>query len=400
MNVSPAPLSKARSEMATRRIAVVTGSRAEYGILYWLLRDMQEDPDLDLRLIVTGMHLSSEFGMTIREIEKDGLPIARRVEMLLSSDSHGGAAKSLGLGVIGMSEALEELKPDLVLLLGDRFEILAAAQAALIHTIPVGHIAGGDTSEGAFDESIRHAITKMAHFHFVTHASSGARVLQMGENPDRVFIVGHLGLDHLNRLSLLDREALEKSLGASLGTKNLLVTFHPETLEPSAGETQLGELLAALHDLPPEIVLWITKPNADPGGRALARQLEGWCEMHSDRAHLHTSLGHLRYLSLMAQVQAVVGNSSSGLYEAPSFQIPTVDVGDRQKGRLRAASVLHCPPERMAIGDTLRRALAMDCSGVVNPYGDGRTSARILEILKSVPLTRDTLKKPFFMRQT
>lgn len=383
--------------MSTRKIAVVTGSRAEYGVLYWVLHDLRDTAGVELQLIVTGMHLSPEFGMTVNVIENDGFSIARRVEMLLSSDTPGGVAKSIGLGVLGMSDALEQLQPDLVLVLGDRFEILAAVQACLVHNIPVAHIGGGDTTEGAFDESIRHAITKMAHLHFVTNEQAAQRVRQMGEDPARVHLVGSPGLDHLRRTRLLDRGELEAALEAPLGRLNLLITFHPVTLETGSGEAQFDELLAALDGVDDDITLWFTRPNADTGGRAISAMLGAWAASRPKRAHVHSSLGQLRYLSLMAQVDAVVGNSSSGLYEAPSFHVPTVNIGNRQRGRLAADSVLDCAPERAAIQSTLARALAHDCSSVVNPYGDGKTAGRIVAALASMPARADLLKKHFHL---
>lgn len=384
----------------TRRVCVVTGSRAEYGLLYWVLHDLRADPGVELQVVATGMHLSPEFGLTVRQIEDDGFAVTRRVEMLLSSDTPAGIAKSMGLGVIGMSDALEQLRPDVVLVLGDRFEILAAVQACLVHNIAVAHIAGGDTTEGAFDESIRHAITKMSHVHFVTHAESAQRVRQLGEDPARIHVVGSPGLDHLRRRALLDRPALEASLGAPLGRRNLLVTFHPVTLEAGEGSVQLAELLAALDTLSADTTLWVTKPNADTGGRAIAAALDAWATQHAGRVHLYTSLGQLRYLSLMAQVDAVVGNSSSGLYEAPSFRRPTVDIGERQRGRLAAGSVIRCPAERAAIRDAIDRALALDCSAVVNPYGDGRAAERIVALLRDLPPAAQLLKKHFHLLET
>jgi UDP-hydrolysing UDP-N-acetyl-D-glucosamine 2-epimerase len=380
-----------------RKICVVTGSRAEYGLLYWVLHGLRERADIELQIVVTGMHLAPEFGHTVDEIVKDGFSVSRRVEMLLASDTPGGIAKSVGLGVIGMSDAFEHLCPDLVVVLGDRFEILAAVQACLIHNIPVAHIAGGDTTEGAFDESIRHAITKMAQVHFVTNELSARRVRQLGEDPRRIHVVGSPGLDHLRRRPLLDRPALEAALGAPLGARNLLVTFHPVTLESDAGMGQFTELLAALDALDVGTALWFTRPNADTGGRAIAAALDAWAEARSTRTHTYASLGQLRYLSLMAQVDAVVGNSSSGLYEAPSFGVPTVNIGERQRGRLAASSVLHCDAERLEIGATIARALELDCSSVVNPYGDGHSAARIVELLGQLPRAKELLKKPFHL---
>lgn len=381
--------------MARQKICVVTGSRAEYGLLYWVLHDLRAEPTIELQLVVTGAHLAPEFGMTVNGIVADGFAIARRVEMLLSSDSAGGVAKSLGLGVIGISGAIEELQPDVALVLGDRYEMLAVAQACLMHGVPLAHVAGGDTSEGAFDESIRHAITKMAHLHFVTNDESARRVRQLGEDPVRIHNVGSPGLDHLRRRPLLDRAALEQALGARLAARNLLVTFHPVTLESSSGVDQLGELLAAFETLGDDTAIFVTRPNADPGGRAIAAQLEAWAADRPGRVHAYASLGQLRYLSLMAQVDAVVGNSSSGLYEAPSLQVPTVDIGDRQRGRLAAESVLHCAPERAAIAAAIRSALELDCSAVVNPYGDGRSAGRIVDALCNLPPRNVLLRKPF-----
>lgn len=379
-----------------RKIAVVTGSRAEYGLLYWVLRDLEDHPAVDLQLIVTGMHLAPEFGLTVREIERDGLPIAARVEMLLSGDTPGSTAKSMALGLMGMSDALARLAPDVLLVLGDRFEIMAAVQAAMLHNIPIAHIAGGDTTEGAFDESIRHAITKMSHLHLVTTASSAARVRQMGEDPAHVHLVGSPGLDHLRRRPLLDRAALVESLGAPLGRRNLLITFHPVTLEAGEGQRQQQELLSVLDKLDEDTVCWFTLPNADTGGRALAADLQAWAAGRAN-ARVSASLGQLRYLSLMSVVDAVVGNSSSGLYEAPSFQRPTVNIGDRQRGRLAASSVLHCEPNAESIAAALDRAWTLDCSAVVNPYGDGRSCGRIVQALLDLKLGESLLKKQFHL---
>lgn len=380
-----------------RRVCVITGSRAEYGLLFWLLKDLQADAAFELQLVVTGMHLAPEFGNTVREIENDGFEITRRVEMLLSGDSAGAIAKSVGLGVIGTSDVLEQLRPDIVVVLGDRFEIFAAAQACLIHNIPVAHIAGGDTTEGAIDEAMRHAITKIAHLHLVTNELSARRVRQLGEDPARVFNVGSPGLDQLRRRPLLDRSALEAALGAPLGERNLLITFHPVTLQSDRGVAEFEELLAALDALDPSVGLWFTQPNADAGGRSMASTLNAWVMANKARAHLHASLGPLRYLSLMAQVNAVIGNSSSGLYEAPTLEVACVNIGDRQRGRLAAGSVLHCAGERTAIAATIARAMALDCSGTVNPYGDGCSSQRIVDILRSMPARADLLRKSFHM---
>jgi UDP-N-acetylglucosamine 2-epimerase (non-hydrolysing)/GDP/UDP-N,N'-diacetylbacillosamine 2-epimerase (hydrolysing) len=379
------------------RICVVTGSRAEYGLLYWVLHDLRQTPGVELQLVVTGMHLAAEFGLTVREIEQDGFAISRRVEMLVDGDTRAAVAKSIARGIVGMSEAIEQLQPQLVLVLGDRFEIFAAAQACLVHRVPLAHIAGGDTTEGAYDESMRHAITKMAHVHFVTNEESARRVRQMGEDPQHVHVTGSPGLDHLLRRPLLDRAALESALGARLGERNLLITFHPVTLAQDDGASQFQELLAALEQLDPRIKLWFTLPNADSGGRALGTALREWVQAHGDRARLYESLGQQRYLSLMSHSDAVVGNSSSGLYEAPSLHVPTVNIGDRQQGRLAADSVIHCPPQRAAIAAAIARAMTLDCTSVINPYGDGTAARRIVDVLRALPPADQLLKKSFHM---
>jgi len=381
--------------MSPRKICIVTGSRAEYGLLYWLMKEIQADPGLELQLIVTGMHLSPEFGSTYKEIEQDGFSIDAKVEMLLSSDTPVGIAKSIGLGTIGIADALARLEPEILVLLGDRYEILAAAQAALVARIPVAHIAGGDSTEGAFDEAIRHSITKMSHLHFVTNEDAARRVRQLGENPAHVFNVGSPGLDGIKRMKLLTRQELERDLDFSFKKRNLLVSFHPVTLEAQSAEAQFRALLSALDGLGENVGIVFTKPNADTDGRTIVRQMDSYVAAHAN-AKAYVSLGQLRYLSVMSHVDAVVGNSSSGLYEAPSFGIPTVNIGDRQKGRLLAASVIDCPPTADEIGSALARALASDCSGTINPYGDGNSSARIKDGLKQIAAPSALLKKHFF----
>lgn len=378
-----------------RKICVVTGTRAEYGLLYWLMKEIQADEALILQVVVTGMHLSPEFGLTYKGIEADGFIIDAKVEMLLSSDTPVGVAKSIGLGVIGFAESLDRLKPGIMVVLGDRFEILAAVQAALIARIPVAHIAGGDVTEGAFDESIRHSITKMAHLHFVTNEQSAIRVCQMGEDPAHVYNVGNPGLDHLSRTKLLSRQELEENLGFAFREHNLLITFHPATLDNRSAVSQFEQLLLALDRLGEQVGLLFTYPNADPQGRALIAVLDSYVSKH-DNAKAFSSLGQQRYLSLLAQVDAVVGNSSSGLYEAPSFKIPTVNIGDRQKGRLRSESVLDCEPDSDSILNAIQKAMKLDCSKVINPYGDGNSSMRILAELKKHKDYLSLLQKMFF----
>lgn len=377
-----------------RTVMAVTGSRADYGLLYWVMKAIQADQALDLQVAVTGMHLSSEFGMTVSAIEADGFPIAARVDALLSGDSAASVAKSIGMGVIGFADLFERLRPDFVLLLGDRFEILAAAQAALVARIPIAHIAGGDLTEGAFDDAIRHSISKMAHLHFVTNAAAEKRVRQLGEDPRFVFNVGSPGLDGLRRAKLLGRDELESLLGLAFRQRNLLVTFHPATLEAEQPEQELAELLLALDRLGDAFGIVFTKANADPQGRTLNRMLEAHVAARPS-CRLFDALGQQVYLSLMQQVDAVVGNSSSGLYEAPSLRKPAVNIGSRQKGRLRPASVIDCAPQAGAIEGAIRAALSLDCSSVVNPYGDGNSAPRIVAALKGVADPRALVQKRF-----
>lgn len=381
--------------MNKRKICVVTGTRAEYGLLYWLMKEIQGDPDLELQLVVTGMHLSPEFGLTYRKIEEDGFQINEKVEMLLSSDTPVGVVKSIGLGIIGFADALDRLRPDLLILLGDRYEILAAAEAALIERIPIAHIGGGDTTEGAFDESIRHSITKMSHLHFVTNDVAARRVRQLGENPAHIYNVGSPGIDQIKRLKLLDREELETVLGFKFKEKSLLITFHPVTLDLETTAEQFQQLLDALSQHGTEVGLIFTKPNADPEGRVIVRMIDAFVARYSN-ASSHVSMGQLIYLSTIAQVDAVVGNSSSGLYEVPSFKKPTVNIGDRQKGRIQATSVINCKPQCKDILRAILTALETDCSGTVNPYGDGNSSAKIIKKIKQISDPRALIKKHFF----
>ncbi|GBF10546.1 UDP-N-acetylglucosamine 2-epimerase [Tepidibacillus sp. HK-1] len=381
--------------MVKRKICVVTGSRAEYGLLYWLMKEIQQDEEMNLQIIVTGMHLSPEFGLTYKIIEEDGFNVDEKVEMLLSSDTSVGIAKSIGLGIIGFADALERLKPDLMVLLGDRYEILAAAQAAMVAKIPIAHIAGGDTTEGAYDEAIRHSITKMSHLHFVTNEEAAKRVRQLGENPKHIYNVGSPGLDQINRLKLLSRSEVERSLDFKLKDKNLLITFHPVTLDDQPALRQFHELLDALDSLGADVGLIFTKPNADSDGRILIKMIDDFILSHPN-AKAYNSLGQLRYLSTISHVDAVVGNSSSGLYEVPSFKKPTVNIGDRQKGRLQASSVINTEPIKEEILKTIHLAFHLDCSNVINPYGDGSSSNRIVKHLKEIRDYKLLLKKHFF----
>jgi GDP/UDP-N,N'-diacetylbacillosamine 2-epimerase (hydrolysing) len=380
-----------------RKICVITGTRAEYGLLRWVMQGIQGDHELTLQIIATGMHLSPEFGLTYQAIEQDGFQIDRKVEMLTSSDTPVGIAKSMGLGMIGFADALHELQPDLILVLGDRFEIFAAVSAALVARIPVAHLHGGEATEGLIDEAIRHAITKMSHLHFVAAESYRKRVIQLGEQPDRVFLVGGLGIDNIKNLQLLDRATLEASLDFELGHKNLLITYHPVTLETATAATQMEELLAALAALK-DTKLIFTLPNADTDGRALIKKVEQFVAQHPN-ARAYTSLGQLRYLSCVANVDGVVGNSSSGLAEVPSFKKGTINIGDRQRGRLQAASIINCAPNRESISAALSKLYSTDfqecLSRVTNPYGEGGASTAIISEIKSAELD-GLLKKCFY----
>ena len=380
-----------------RKICVITGTRAEYGLLRWIMQGIKEDSDLTLQIIATGMHLSPEFGLTYRTIEQDGFEIDRKVEMLTSSDTSVGIAKSMGLGMIGFADALNELRPDLIIVLGDRFEIFSAVSAALIARIPVAHIHGGEATEGLIDESIRHSITKMSHLHFVAAEEYRQRVIQLGEQPDRVFLVGGPGIDSINRLNLLNRVELEDSINFKLGQKNLLITFHPVTLEMITAERQIEELLKALGDLK-DTHLIFTMPNADTDGRELINLIQNFVAQHPN-ARAYTSLGQLRYLSCLAQVDGVVGNSSSGLVEAPSFKKGTINIGDRQRGRLQAESVINCEPERNSITAALNKLYSSRFQSglrqIINPYGNGGASESIVSVIKKTSLD-GIVKKYFF----
>lgn len=381
-----------------RKICVVTGTRAEFGLLRWLMEGIRSHPNLTLQVVATGMHLSPEFGSTYREIEEAGFNIDAKVEMLLSSDSSVAVTKSMGLGVIGFSETYERLAPDIVVVLGDRFEIFAATSAAMLAGIPIAHLHGGETTEGAFDEAIRHSITKMSHLHFVAAEEYRRRVIQLGEHPERVFNFGGMGIDAIKRIKLLSREELERSLGLKFCEKSLLITFHPVTLEGEASSArQMRELLAALARLD-DTTLIFTMPNADTGGRELGAMVHEFVETHPS-ARVFASLGQLRYFSCLAQIDGVVGNSSSGLAEAPSFNIGTINIGDRQKGRLKAVSVIDCEPYCEAINsalDTLYTDSFQAClSTVSNPYGQGGASEAIVKVLANYSLV-DIKKKSFF----
>ena len=384
-----------------RKICVVTGSRAEYGLLSGLMHAIQNDAGLQLQVIATNMHLSPEFGLTYREIERDGFKIDKKVQMLLSSDTANAITKSVGLAIIGFADAYEDLQPDLIVVLGDRFEILAAVTAALFFRIPVAHLHGGEITEGAYDDSIRHAITKMSHLHFTSTEAYRRRVIQLGEQPDRVFYVGAIGVENIKRIAPLSKTELETSIGFELGEKSLLVTYHPVTMENHTAAGQCRNLLDALDEFP-EYRIIFTLPNSDTDGRIIIRQLNEYVRLHPERCMAIPSLGLQRYLSALRYVDAVIGNSSSGIIEVPSFGIPTLDIGDRQKGRIAADSVWHCGTGREDIKDGLRTILSKDfklkAKGCSNPYEKMNTVETVWKVIKQYPLDNLVNKKFFDLK--
>lgn len=379
-----------------KRICVVTGARSDFGYLLPVLRKIEADDALELSLVVTGMHLAPQFGFTVREVEASGIPIAERVDMLVSGDSPAAIAKSMSLGVAGLSEAYARSDPDILLLLGDRFETLSAAVAMVPFARPIAHIAGGESTQGAIDEVIRHAITKMSHIHFVATSRYRDRVLQMGEEPWRVVVSGAPSLDNIRAIPLLSPEELERRVGLSLSVAPLLVTFHPVTLEYERTKAHIDELLQALHALGMPVIF--TYPNADTNAHVVIRAIEQYLVTH-DNARFVKHLGTAGYFSLMRQAAAMVGNSSSGIIEAASFGLPVVDIGNRQKGRDRGENVLHveCYAARIAAtipeatSDAFRRRIA----GKPNIYGDGNAAAKIVDRLKSTQLGTDLMVKRF-----
>ncbi|MGY0399600.1 MAG: UDP-N-acetylglucosamine 2-epimerase [Ostreibacterium sp.] len=380
-----------------KKICVVTGTRAEYGLLYWLMKGIQADSELTLQIVATGMHLSPEFGLTYQEIEKDFI-IDKKIEMLLSSDTAIGISKSMGLAQISFAEVYHDLQPDIVVVLGDRYEIFSAVSAAMIARIPIAHLHGGETTEGAFDEAIRHSITKMSHLHFTATDIYRNRVIQLGEQPERVFDVGGMGIENIKRMPLLSKKAFEKAIDFTLAEKNLLVTFHPVTLENTTAKEQFQSLLGAIDKLENTHIIF-TKANSDTNGRIINQMIDGYVAKNHHKSVGFTSLGQLRYLSALQYVDAVVGNSSSGLAEAPSFQIGTIDIGDRQKGRIKADSVIDCLPVESSITNALAKLYSFDFQNklqqVKNPYGDGFASESIIQIIKKI-MTTKMLKKIFY----
>jgi len=373
-----------------KKLCIITTTRAEYGLLFWLMKGIQEDPGLQLQMVVTGTHLSTEFGSTIDQIREDGFHIDRSFNMELRDDSPTGIAHSLSVALDGFSTSFKSLQPDLIIILGDRFEILAAATAALIANIPIAHIHGGELSLGAIDDTIRHSVSKMAYWHFTAAEVYRKRVIQLGENPSRVFNVGGFGQDSIKKLSLLSKKELELSLGLKFKTRNLLLTYHPETLNPEEDIKHFKNLLSFLADQKNCLCIF-TMPNADAGHLELIDLLQEYVDTHPENSKLFASLGQLRYLSLMKQVDAVVGNSSSGIIEAPSLKTATINIGNRQKGRLSAQSVIHSDPDPASIQKAFKKLYSEkfqeSLQKVKNPYGNGGATEKTLKIIKNINFT-------------
>ncbi len=381
-----------------KRICVFTGTRAEYGLLRPLLFQLQKE-SFNVSLLISGSHLSPEFGYTVREIEKDGFDTSERVDILLSSDTPHSVCKAMGLGMIGFSDALLRLKPDMLVVLGDRYEALAAAQTAQILSIPVAHLCGGDLTQGATDDAFRHAITKLSYLHFPSTEIAKDIIVQLGESPDRVFNVGSLSIDNFKSLPLLDRDTLCNELGIRLSGSNLLVTYHPETLSPGESETHIKNLLDALDTLT-DTTLIFTKANADAEGRIINKILEEYVQFRREKpVYLFASLGALRYLSVLRVVDGVIGNSSSGIIEVPSFKIGTINIGARQTGRVQADSIINCGSEKADIQNAIQTLYSPSfqtmLKTVTSPYGDGKAAEKIVDVFKKIKTPID-LKKSFF----
>lgn len=382
-----------------KKICIATGTRAEYGLLKPVIDKVNRADAMELQLVVTGMHLSPEFGLTYREIEEDGYPISAKIEMLLSSDTSAGVTKSMGVALLGFADYFEGNRPDMVVLLGDRYEALMAATAAMMARIPIAHIHGGETTEGAIDEAVRHAITKMSHLHFTATEDYRQRVIQLGEQPQSVYHVGALGVENVRAVPLLDRETLEKAIRFSFRPPTVMVTYHPVTLENKTAKEQFGNLLQVI-ERHRELQVIFTKANADPDGRIVNQMIDDYVEKNHERCAAFTSLGQLRYLSALQFCDLVMGNSSSGIIEVPSFGIPTVDIGDRQKGRVRADSVIHCGSEEADIERALMQAMSQafrdSIHGMKNPYEGSHTSQRIVEVIEEALERGIDLKKKFY----
>lgn len=371
------------------KICVATGTRAEYGLLKPLMEKISSEPSMQLQILVTASHLSPEFGLTYRMIEQDGFSIDYKTEMLMSSDSAEGIVKSMGLGMIGFADALKNLQPDLLIILGDRYEMLALASSALIFKIPIAHLHGGELTEGAYDDAIRHSITKMAHYHFASTEIYKKRIIQMGENPKNVYNVGAIGLDNIKNLSLLNKEELEKDLNIRFKKYNYQVTFHPATLDEISPEIQFKELLKAI-DKEEDSFFIFTKSNADSNGRIINQLIDDYVMKNAEKSAAFTTLGTLRFLSIVKICDAIVGNSSSGILEAPSLQTATINIGSRQKGRIQAESIINCDVNTNKISESFQKikssVFAEKIPEIINPYGDGTASEKIIAFLKTIQL--------------
>lgn len=382
-----------------KKVCVITGTRAEFGLLKPLIQRIDQDGELEMQLVVTGMHLSPEFGLTYREIEEAGFEITERNEMLLSSDTPSAITKSVGIGLIGFADIFTRLMPDIVVILGDRYEMLAAAMAAMVHRIPIAHIHGGELTLGAMDDAFRHSITKMSTLHFASTEEYRKRIIQLGEQPGSVFCVGALGVENIKSQKLLGKEELERDIGFSLGQPYVIVTFHPVTLEKSATEEQFGNLLLALEEFR-EYRIVFTKANADTDGRIINQLIDEYVAGNKERVAAFISLGMIRYLSALQYCEMVIGNSSSGIIEAPSFRIPTVNIGNRQEGRARGKSVIDCDCTVEGITHAMHLAQEMNKNGVLsnecNPYEGENTSESILQVVKDYLKKDSDIKKKFY----
>lgn len=368
-------------------ICIVTATRAEYGLLKPLMKLIEQSKVLNLQVLVTGAHLSTEFGLTYKEIEKDGFVIDEKVEMLLSSDTATGIVKSMGMGMIAYADAFERLNPNAVVILGDRYEMLAVAASASVFRVPIIHLHGGEITEGAYDDAFRHAITKLSYLHFTSTEQYRNRVIQLGENPKNVFNVGAIGLDNIFNLKLLSRDELETQLGFKFQKYNYQVTFHPETLGTVSSKKQFTILLDAIKEQEDSFFIF-TKSNADTDGRIINSMIDNFVEAHPDKSKAFVSLGTLRFLSLVKECDAIIGNSSSGIVEAPSLKVATVNIGDRQKGRMQADSVINCEVDKQQIKDaiihTQNKVFKQKVNNIVNPYGNGGTANKIASTLENI----------------
>lgn len=382
-----------------KRLCIVTGTRAEYHLLYPLLRTLERDGRLEYFLAVTGSHLSERYGNTYKDIEKDGFRDFERIPILEDTDGPDAINRAMARAIIGFSDCFDRRLPDMVVLLGDRYELLAVAAAAMNHQIPIAHLFGGETTEGAIDECIRHAITKMSYLHFTSCETYRKRVIQLGESPERVFNVGAIGLENIRNVKRMTRDELADSLGFDLSGQFAVVTFHPVTLEKGTEGREFGEILKAFTQFP-DLKFIFTKANADSGGMCINDMIDHFVGEYPEKATAVFSLGMVRYLSALENASMVIGNSSSGIMETPSFRVPTVNIGDRQRGRIQAKNIINCPPEEEAVREAMEKALSDDfreyITDTVNPYGDGIVTPKIVEQIERFLERGIDLKKSFY----